>query len=52
MSQLHEVNEIPKPVLDLVTKHVPEQSFESLEVRIWDFAGQDLYYTTHQVNLF
>ncbi|XP_072028049.1 probable serine/threonine-protein kinase pats1 [Amphiura filiformis] len=44
-----DINEIPTSIIDeLFKEHATEQS---LQVRIWDFAGQDLYYTTHQVFL-
>ena len=29
-----------------------EASEEPMKIHIWDFAGQELYYTTHQVNDF
>ena len=41
------INEIPTSVINALFK---EHNFdEDLKMHIWDFAGQDLYYTTHQV---
>ena len=45
-----EVTEVPKGTIDCVL--ADKKSEDELDIVFWDFAGQDLYYTTHQVSKF
>ena len=48
------ITEIPGDILEAVKLYKKKERKEQddLEIRFWDFAGQQLYYTTHQVNIF
>ena len=54
-AETREVEEVGMDIAKLVkTKQLTdpsstEASEDSMKIHIWDFAGQELYYTTHQV---